>query len=381
MLLIQNGNVYLGGGRYEPGWDLLCEGSLIKAVGPALRAEGARVIDASGMDVYPGLVLGLCSVGAVSFGEFMAQMADHNETTSPILPHMDIRDAFDYEELKRQRFARVGITSYGLCPGTNALVAGQVALAHVAAERASDVFVADGIAVKGNFTKEAKQIYAPKNVFMTRMGMYQCLHEAFRGAQEYMKQEEKSYDACKEALCRLLRREIPFVVAAESQAEIEGVMRIAEEFGVQLVITGGFGAAELADRIIEGGHSLTIGDSGYMAAGLDNRLDMAKLLEASRRGLKLSLSCSGDVAYPSAYEQLLWMAARMRAAGAEGGEVMDMMTIRPAEALGVEEYVGSIAEGKQADVIICRGNPAVRYDNYIECTIVGGRVAFERKVN
>ena len=381
MLLIQNGNVYLGNGRYESGWDVLCENGIIKAVGPKLPAENAEVIDAAGMDVYPGFVLGLCSVGSVSFSEFMAQMADHNETTAPIMPHMDIRDAFDFEELKKQRFARAGITSYGLCPGTNGLVAGQIALIHVDAARASDVFVADQIAVKGNFTKDAKQAFAPKGAFMTRMGMYQCLNAAFRGAQEYLNRENREYDAANEAMARMLRQEVPFVVAAETPSEIESVLKIAEAYKLRLVITGGFGAADVADAIIESGHHLMLGDSGYMGSGLNNRLNMEKLLEAYRKGLKLSLSCSGDVAYPSAYEQLLWMAARMSAAGADGGELIDMMTINPAEALGVAEHVGSIEPGKQADIIICRGNPAVRFDNYIERTIVAGRLAYERKVN
>ena len=87
------------------------------------------------------------------------------------------------------------------------------------------------------------------------------------------------------------------------------------------------------------------------------------------------------MAYPPADEQLLWMAARMSAAGAQGHELMDMMTIEPARALGVEHLVGSIEAGKQADLIICRGNPAVRFDNYVERTIVAGRTCFERRGN
>ena len=56
-----------------------------------------------------------------------------------------------------------------------------------------------------------------------------------------------------------------------------------------------------------------------------------------------------------------------------------MMTIRPAEALGVDTLVGSLEAGKQADVIICRGNPAARFDNYIDETIVAGKTVFRRE--
>ncbi len=381
MLLIQNGNLYLGSGRYERGWDVLCENGRIQAVGPNLSADGAEVIDARDMDVYPGLVLGLCSVGAVSFSEFLGNQADHNESSAPILPQMDIRDAFDFEELKRQRFGRVGITSYGLCPGTSALVAGQISLIHVDAPRASDVFVAERIAVKGNYTNAAKGTFATKGNFMTRMGMYQCLDEAFRKAREYMEKEEKEYDACNETMCRMLRREVPFVVAAETAAEVEAVIRLGEKYDLRLVISGGFGAAGAAEKIIEKGWHLMLGDSGFMEIGLKCGMQPEKLVELYRQGLKLSLSCSGDAAYPPAYEQLLWTAARMCAAGAEGYELMDMMTIEPARALGVDHLVGSIEPGKMADVIVCSGNPATRFDHRVEKTIVGGRVFFERRAN
>lgn len=381
MLLIQNGNVYLGEGRYEAGWDVLCEGDRIKAVGPKLSAQGAEIIDAQGMDVYPGLVLGLCSVGAVSFSEFLSNQADHNETSAPILPHMDIRDAFDLRELKAQRFGRAGVTSYGLCPGTSALIAGQISLIHVDAPRASEVFIAERIGVKGNYTNAAKAVYAPKGNFMTRMGMYNCMDEAFRAAKEYMDKPEKDFDPCNEAMCRLLRREAPFVVAAETPAEVEAIVRLGKKYNLRLVITGGFGAAEAAREIMENGWHLMLGDSGFMDIGIKCGMDAKKLAELRRDGLKLCLACSGDAAYPPAYEQLLWVAARMSAAGVSGSDLMDMMTIEPARALGVDHLVGSLEAGKMADVIICRGNPAVRFDNFVERTIVGGRVFYERRAN
>lgn len=381
MLLIQNGNVYLGGGRYKASWDILCDGAIIRAVGKNLPADGAEVIDAQGMDVYPGLVLGLCSVGAVSFSEFLGGSADYNETSAPIVPHMDIRDAFDFRELKLQRFARTGITSYGLCPGVNALVAGQISLIHVAAPRASEVFVAEHIGVKGNYTNSAKATFSPKGNFMTRMGMYQCLDAAFSAAQDYMNKEEKEYDACSEAMCRMLRREVPFVVAAETAAEVQAVVRLGKKYNLRLVISGGFGAVEAANEIIENGWHLMLGDSGNMGIGLKIGFNPEEMLALYRKGLKLSLACSGDVAYPQAYEQILWTAARMSAAGAQGHELMDMMTIEPARALGVEHLVGSIEAGKQADIIICRGNPALRFDNYVERTIVAGRAVYARRAN
>ena len=121
-----------------------------------------------------------------------------NETTSPVVPQLDIRDSFDLRELNMQRFARAGITSYGLCPGVNALIGGQISLIHSQGLHAADVFIREHIGVKGNYTKTVKTVFSPKSVFMTRMGMYAYLDEAFRGAQEYMGKDGVPFDAGRE---------------------------------------------------------------------------------------------------------------------------------------------------------------------------------------
>ena len=101
MLLIKNGNVYLGGGHYESGWDILCSGGKIEKVGPGLEAEGCEVVDAAGKNVYPGLVLGLCGVGAVGFDQRRGSVHDNNEAFDPVSPALDIKYAVDLREIKR----------------------------------------------------------------------------------------------------------------------------------------------------------------------------------------------------------------------------------------------------------------------------------------
>lgn len=379
MLLIRNGRVYLGRGRYEAGWDVLCDGPVIREVGPGLQAPGAEVVDAAGRDVYPGLVLGLCAVGAMAFSE-MGQW-DMDETSRALVPQMDIQWAFDLRELKNQRFARAGITSYGLSPGTQALLAGQAALVHTSAERTEDAFLARRIALKGNYTAAVKRTFKAKEGPQTRMAMYQLLDEAFRSAQEYSEKEKKDYDEGKEVLCRVLRREIPLIMAANTALEAESVVKLGRRYGLRLVIAGAFGVEDFAQEIMDQGWHVMLGDGTNMMAAQENHTDLRRLLELSRKGLDLSIYSSGDEGYAYGYEQIWWNAAQMSAAGAAGWEIMDMMTIRPARALGVDALAGSLEPGKQADIILCRGCPAERFDNYIDQTIVAGRTVFRREAD
>lgn len=379
MLLIRNGRVYLGRGRYEAGWDVLCDGPVIREVGPGLQAPGAEVVDAAGRDVYPGLVLGLCAVGAMAFSE-MGQW-DMDETSRALVPQMDIQWAFDLRELKNQRFARAGITSYGLSPGTQALLAGQAALVHTSAERTEDAFLARRIALKGNYTAAVKRTFKAKEGPQTRMAMYQLLDEAFRSAQEYSEKEKKDYDEGKEVLCRVLRREIPLIMTANTALEAESVVKLGRRYGLRLVIAGAFGVEDFAQEIMDQGWHVMLGDGTNMMVAQENHTDLRRLLELSRKGLDLSIYSSGDEGYAYGYEQIWWNAAQMSAAGAAGWEIMDMMTIRPAQALGVDALVGSLVPGRQADIILCRGNPAERFDNYIDQTIVAGRTVFRREAD
>lgn len=379
MLLIRNGRVYLGRGRYEAGWDVLCDGPVIREVGPGLQAPGAEVVDAAGRDVYPGLVLGLCAVGAMAFSE-MGQW-DMDETSRALVPQMDIQWAFDLRELKNQRFARAGITSYGLSPGTQALLAGQAALVHTSAERTVDAFLARRIALKGNYTAAVKRTFKAKEGPQTRMAMYQLLDEAFRSAQEYSEKEKKDYDEGKEVLCRVLRREIPLIMTANTALEAESVVKLGRRYGLRLVIAGAFGVEDFAQEIMDQGWHVMLGDGTNMMAAQENHTDLRRLLELSRKGLDLSIYSSGDEGYAYGYEQIWWNAAQMSAAGAAGWEIMDMLTIRPAQALGVDALAGSLEPGKQADIILCRGCPAERFDNYIDQTIVAGRTVFKREAD
>ncbi len=379
MLLIRNGRVYLGRGRYEAGWDVLCDGPVIREVGPGLQAPGAEVVDAAGRDVYPGLVLGLCAVGAMAFSE-MGQW-DMDETSRALVPQMDIQWAFDLRELKNQRFARAGITSYGLSPGTQALLAGQAALVHTSAERTEDAFLARRIALKGNYTAAVKRTFKAKEGPQTRMAMYQLLDEAFRSAQEYSEKEKKDYDEGKEVLCRVLRREIPLIMTANTALEAESVVKLGRRYGLRLVIAGAFGVEDFAQKIMDQGWHVMLGDGTNMMVAQENHTDLRRLLELSRKGLDLSIYSSGDEGYAYGYEQIWWNAAQMSAAGAAGWEIMDMMTIRPARALGVDALAGSLEPGKQADIILCRGCPAERFDNYIDQTIVAGRTVFKREAD
>lgn len=380
MLLIKNGIIHLPENHVERGWDILTDNEKIAAIGPNLNAPNAQIIIADDLDVYPGFVLPLSAVGAMGYADGY-DSRDKDESSDPLTPQVNIRYSFDLRELKLQHFARAGITSYGLSPGLTNLLAGQMAFIHVDGCRTEDVFIREAVALKGNYNHYVKDAFGNRCAPMTHMAMYQMLDESFRCAKSYLeKDESKPFDAKLEVLSRVLRREIPFLVNAYTQNEIESMVWLGRKYDIDLVLCGAFAIDKCAEQVIEQGWHVVLGDPSYFMDGLRTDVDLSSILAWYRRGLKLSLGCSGDVGYPPGYEQLLWVAAMLRRAGASGDELIDMMTLNPATALGVSEQVGSLQVGKLADIILCHGNPAVRFDNYVDRTIVAGRQIYVREV-
>ena len=378
MMHIRNGKLHLPGG-FGRG-DILTDGGIIGQIGPDLNTpSGAVVLDATGLDVFPGIVLPMCSVGALAISEDITYW-DKDETSDPITPQLYIRHAFDLRELKNQRMLSMGVTSYGLSPGLRNLISGQMVFINSFGARTDDVFLAERIALKGNFIKQVRMTYG-QSTPRTHMAMYQMLDEALREAAEYAGADNPAYNAKNEAIARVIKREIPFFVNAYSQSEIESMLELGEKYNLRLVLCGAFAAHKCGEKIIKMDIPVVLGDGILLSGSLEYGADYEAIVDLYRKGLKLSIGGSGDEGYPVAYESAMWTAAMLRRAGATADEVIDMMTIEPAAALGMDQLVGSLAPGKRADIMICNGNPAQSYDSAVQHTIVAGSRVYDREAD
>ncbi|MCL2549099.1 MAG: amidohydrolase family protein [Symbiobacteriaceae bacterium] len=383
MLLIQNGNLHLPGGELLIGQDILCENGLIARIAPEITAEASTIIDAKGKDVFPGLILPVCSIGAYGFAE---RTKDHQETTEPVTPQLDILASLDIREVKLQHFTRSCITSYGLSPGDSTLLAGSMALIHSDGPNAKELVIVDKVALKGNFTQEVKGLFgASRRMPYSRMGMFHLMDDAFRAAKAYQAEREKeesskAYDAKYEALLPVLRREIPLVVNAYIQREIEAMAELAVKYGIRVVIHGAYQIDRCAERVMAAGCQVALGDLALYHHAVNFETDYSRIVELYRQGLKLSLACNADMPGLAGYDSVFWSAALLQRHGATPAEVLDMLTVNTAEALGVSHLVGTITTGRQADLFICQGNPLERFDVAAEYTLIKGEVVYCREV-
>ena len=384
MLLIKSGRLHLADGKSLIDHDILCEGGIITKIGQNLAAPQAKVIDATGMDVFPGLILPVCSIG--SYG-FTTTIKDHQETTDPIMPQLDILASLDIQEIKLQHFARCCITSYGLSPGDSTLLSGSMALINSDGKTAADLVLVRKAAIKGNYTQEVKSLFgAGRRMPYSRMAMHYMLDDAFRAAKAYMLEREKedskkAFDAKYEALIPVLKGEIPLVVNAHIQREIEAMAELSLKYGIRVVIHGAYQIDRCAERVMRAGCHVALGDLTLYHHAINLQTDYRRVVEHYRQGLKLSLAANTDTPGLAGYEPVFWSAALLQRHGATPAEVLDMLTINTAAALGVEHLVGSLAVGKQADLFIAGGNPLERFDVGSEYTVIKGEISYRREVS
>jgi len=338
---IQNGSVHIKDGK-------------IAAVGRNLKAPaGATVIDAGGKYLTPGII---------DSHSHIALDDDVNEATSPVTPQMMMIDAFDYQDKAIYRGLAGGVTTSLLLHGSANMIGGQaIVIKHkYGAGRDAMLFPGAPRSIKFASGENPKRVYGSKEQLpSTRMGNFAVQREALVQAQDYMR-EWTDY-------------EIHCYRADELLTEME----IAKEFGYKVrAFHHALEAYKVADKLAANDVAIaTFADWwGYKNEAWDAIPWNAVI--SMRKGVRVAIkSDSDDLARRLNQEA----AKTMRYGGATEEEALRMITLNPAWIIGVENRVGSIEVGKDADLVIWDGYPLSSY-GVPEKVLIDGDVYFDRSL-
>ncbi len=379
MLLIRNAMLYtMEDGAVPQQGDILMDGGKIRAVGRDLPAQGAEVLDASGLTATPGLIDAHSHVGG-----FAMEGADLNEITDPVTAHLCAIDAIDIHCDAFKALHTFGITAACFVPGSANVVCGTGFVAKTAGDNTvGDLEVLNPAVMKcalgGNPKGYGKKGKAP----MTRMGVADIFRDALRKARSYLEKKEAardgrgempSYDAKCEALIPVLRREIPLKVHCE-QFDMLTTIAIAKEFGCDYTIEHGWACNLYVDELVEGGGTVCFGPVG-IAEGYGELTggDVAYVRELDQRGLNVCLITDGPICGPAA---LLISAGEAVRYGVPHLRALRMVTCNAAKALRVDDRLGTLAPGKDADVVLWSAVPALETSARVRYTIIDGKIIY-----
>jgi imidazolonepropionase-like amidohydrolase len=371
---IQGGSIYIKDGK-------------IAAVGKDVTAPAdVPVVDAGGKYLTPGIV---------DSHSHIALSDDVNEATSPITPQMMMIDAFDYQDKAIYRGLAGGVTTSLLLHGSANMIGGQaVVIKHkYGLNRDALLFPGAPRSIKFASGENPKRVYGSKDQLpSTRMGNFAVQREALVQAQEYMrewdeynakvKKGDKDVSAPKrdlklEALADVLRGNLLVQIHCYRADELLTEMAIAKEFGYKVrAFHHALEAYKVADQLAANNVAIaTFSDWwGYKQEAWDAIPWNAVM--SMRKGVRVAIkSDSEDFARRLNQEA----AKSIRYGGATDEEALKMITINPAWIIGVDDKVGSIDVGKDADLVIWDGYPLSSY-GVPNKVFIDGDVYFDRSL-
>lgn len=401
MLAIINGTVMtITHGTIERG-TVLIDGGKITAVGAGLTVPpGAEIIDAAGKVVMPGLIDAHCHTGL--FGDGIGwEHADGNEMTDPITPHMRALDGIHPEDIAFPDLVEAGVTTIMTGPGSGNLIGGTWACIKTAPKPSiEEMILLEPAGMKMALGENPRRVYGSKSKMpSTRMGNAGELRTALVSAQNYRakwQQYDKDLQAYQEkvkagekdakepaapernlkweALARILDRGMRVHIHAHRADDILTAVRIAEEFNLDLNIEHATEGYKIADILAQKGVPCTVGPILFSRSKYELRNMTPKNPGVlAKAGVKVAIQTDEM----SAVRYLNINAALAVREGMPEEEALKAITIHSAEVIGVQERVGSLEAGKDADVVVFSGHP-FDYKTVAEVVIINGEIAYQR---
>jgi imidazolonepropionase-like amidohydrolase len=379
MLLIKNATLYTMDaiGVLEAG-DILIQEGRIAQIGTDLVAEGARVIDATGLSATPGLIDAHSHAGGF---DTHSQQSDVNEGTNPITPQLNIIHSIDVQDASFQQSHRVGVTTVCVAPGSANVIGGMAVSLKTYGRHIFDMVLQNPAAMKCALGGSPKGYGRRNQTPMTRMAVAALLRDTLRKAVSYQKKQleatsdqERPYDAQCEALLPVLRRQIPLKTHCE-QFDMRTIIEIAKEFNLRYTIDHGWAGDLFLEELYEGGGPVLFGPIGIVeGVGELTGGDVAVAKALDERGISVSLITDAPVFSSGA---LLISAGEAVRVGVPHQRALAMITINPAKALGLEHRLGSLTPGKDADIVLFAGVPALETNATVKYNIIDGEIVYQ----
>ena len=357
-MLIRNGTVYDAVRREPYRADIRTENGKIAAIAPALTpSDGEEIFEAEGLRVYPGLIDAHTHIGLDDYG-IGSPGQDYNEYNDPVTPQLRAVDSFYPHDLAIPHALRAGVTTVCAGPGSSNVLGGTFVAVKLWGNCVDDMLVKESAAMKCAFGENPKRCYASKGV-SARMTVAAKLRETLFKAREYMEKldaagddasKRPGFDIKYEALLPVLRGEIPLKAHAHRADDICTAIRSAKEFGVKLTIEHCTEGHLIVDELVRAGYPVAIGPS--LTSASKSEL-LYKTFATPGILAKAGLSVSIITDAPVIPQEYLPLCAGLAVkAGMDPFDALCAITINPAKHIGIEDRVGSIEVGKDADLVL-----------------------------
>lgn len=386
MLLLKNATVLtMADEGVIEGGDVLLDGGKIVSVGVNLPQEGCEVVDCTGKVVMPGLID--AHAHRTNFDPNSDGGGDINELTNPVTAELNAYYAIDPKNEAFRISCEYGITTSCIAPGSGNVVGGYCVAMKAAGEGLTQQVIANPVALKAAMGINPKGVYNGKNRCpMSRMGIAQVLRDYLKKVQAYMKKKAEAqgdpektppYDEAMEHGIPVLEKKIPLKVHSYQQ-DMMTVLEIADEFDIDVTLDHALGASDFVEELAANPHVKGV-IYGPILIGLfpgeGCKVDFDAMMKLDDAGVCTAMMTD---ALFSCAQMLVNQVGECVRAGMDPLRALRMMTVNPAKMLGLEERIGMLRPGMDADIAVFSAMPCVVPSAQVEMTIIDGNIVYRR---
>lgn len=358
-----------------------------------MELSSCTIIDGHDGFIMPGFIDPHCHIGLWEDGQ-REEDGDGNEESDPCTPQMRAVDAINPFDPCFKEAVEGGVTSVMTGPGSANVVGGQFAFIKTTGTNIEKMIIKAPAAMKVAFGENPKGVYGKRNAAPgTRMGTASVLREALFKARKYSDSLVKAkndpakdtpdFDIKSESLLQVLDGTIPLKIHAHRADDMLTAIRICKEFNLKYTLDHCSEGYRIADHLFEefiAGRLKGILTGPLLSDRSKPELAHSSILNPgilSKKGICVGIMTDHPV-IPVQY--LPVTAAIAVREGMNEQSALEAITINAAKLCGTDDRVGSLKEGKDADLIILDGHP-FEFRTKILYTIINGRIVFQAKRN
>lgn len=376
MLLVKNGNLYTMESEEPINADMFVSNGKIAEIGKNIEAsDDVKVIDATGMNVFPGFIdahshLGICEEKAT------AQIDESNENTNPIMPAVRGLDGVNPMDSAFHNALASGITGVMVGPGSANPIGGQFAFIKTHGRCIDDMVVLAPAAIKIAFGENPMTNYGLNgNTPSCRMGTASLIREElFRAKQYFENENNQEKDFLLESYRDLFNGKIPLKAHVHRADDILTAIRIAKEFGLSLTLDHCTEGHLISEEIAKSGFPAIVGPS--LASRNKKEVSQSDFKTAGilkKTGVTVAITTDHPV---SRIQYLPLCAALAAKEGLGEYNALKAITIDAAKICRVDHRLGSLRVGKDADFVIYEGSPFDIF-SHVFVTIIDGKIVWQ----
>lgn len=377
MLLIQHGTLHTMESDDPIQADLLIkDGKIAKIARKVSPEKDVQILNAEGLHIYPGFIDAHSHIG-IAEEQTTAQTDPSNEGTDPVTPFIRAVDGINPMDSAFHNALAAGITGVMVGPGSSNPIGGQFAFVKTYGRCVDDMVVLAPAAIKLAFGENPMSTYGTNGTMpATRMGIASVIREELFRAQQYLENCDTQKDYRLECYRELFEGKIPLKAHVHRADDIFTAIRIAKEFGLGLTLDHCTEGHLIAREIAASGFPAIVGPS--LASRTKEEVAYSDFKTPGilhRAGVTVALTTD----HPVSRIQYLPLCASLAAKEGWGEQAaLRAITIDAAKICRVDHRLGSLQEGKDADLAIFDGDP-MEITSSVCMTMINGKVVWPPK--